>query len=182
MQHILVVDDRAPNRDYLATMLGYYGHTIAEAADGVEALACIRQTRPDLVITDLLMPNMDGEELARHLRDDPLTKDLPVIFYTAAYFAREAGEIAARVGVRWVQPKPSEPQAMRPSQPAAITASRKPRNRRWLARASASSKASSSAGATARVGVSMSAPCKACSAVQDSSTSASSGRCSHSRQ
>ncbi len=112
MAHILVVDDRAPNRDYLATVLGYYGHTVAEAADGVEALAGIRLARPDLVITDLLMPNMDGEELARHLRDDPLTKDLPVIFYTAAYFAREAGEIAARVGVRWVQPKPSEPQAI----------------------------------------------------------------------
>ena len=58
------------------------------------------------------MPNMDGEELARCLRDDPATQDLPVIFYTAAYFAREAGEIAARVGVRWVQPKPSEPQAI----------------------------------------------------------------------
>jgi signal transduction histidine kinase/DNA-binding NarL/FixJ family response regulator len=112
MASILVVDDRAPNRDYLATVLGYYGHTVAEAADGVEALASIRQARPALVITDLLMPNMDGEELARHLRDDPLTKDLPVIFYTAAYFAREAGEIAARVGVRWVQPKPSEPQAI----------------------------------------------------------------------
>lgn len=112
MAHILVVDDRAPNRDYLATVLGYYGHTVTEAGDGVEALTSIRQARPDLIITDLLMPNMDGEELARHLREDPLTADLPVIFYTAAYFAREAGEIAARVGVRWVQPKPSEPQAI----------------------------------------------------------------------
>ncbi len=112
MAHILVVDDRAPNRDYLVTVLGYYGHTVAQAADGVEALASILQKRPDLVITDLLMPNMDGEELARCLRDDPATQDLPVIFYTAAYFAREAGEIAARVGVRWVQPKPSEPRAI----------------------------------------------------------------------
>ncbi len=112
MAHILVVDDRAPNRDYLVTVLGYYGHTVAEAADGVEALASIAQACPDLVITDLLMPNMDGEELARSLRDNPATSDLPVIFYTAAYFAREAGDIAARVGVRWVQPKPSEPRAI----------------------------------------------------------------------
>ncbi|MGE0332595.1 MAG: ATP-binding protein [Ramlibacter sp.] len=112
MALVLVVDDRAPNRDYLATVLGYYGHTVAEAADGVEALASISQARPDLVITDLLMPNMDGEELARRLREDAATRDLPVIFYTAAYFAREAGEIAARVGVRWVQPKPSEPRAI----------------------------------------------------------------------
>lgn len=112
MARVLVVDDRAPNRDYLATVLGYCGHTVTEAADGMEALASIRQVRPDLVITDLLMPNMDGEELARSLRDDPVTRDLPVIFYTAAYFAREAGEIAARVGVRWVQPKPSDPRAL----------------------------------------------------------------------
>ncbi len=41
MAHILVVDDRAPNRDYLATVLGYYGHTVAEASGGMEALASI---------------------------------------------------------------------------------------------------------------------------------------------
>lgn len=112
MARILVVDDRAPNREYLATVLGYYGHTVMEAADGVEAMASIQQEHPDLVITDLLMPNMDGEELARKLREAPQTQDIPLVFHTAAYFAREAREIAERVGVRWVLPKPSEPAAL----------------------------------------------------------------------
>jgi signal transduction histidine kinase/CheY-like chemotaxis protein len=109
MAHILVLDDRALNREFLATLLAYYGHTLAEAADGVEGLARVGERKPDLVITDLLMPNMDGEEFVRRLRADPATKDLPVIIYTATYRVREAREIANRVGVRRVLAKPSEP-------------------------------------------------------------------------
>jgi signal transduction histidine kinase/CheY-like chemotaxis protein len=109
MAHILVIDDRALNREFLATLLGYYGHTLDEAADGVEGLARVGERKPDLVITDLLMPNMDGEEFVRRLRADPVTKDLPVIIYTATYRVREAREIADRVGVRRVLAKPSEP-------------------------------------------------------------------------
>lgn len=109
MAHILVLDDRAINREFLVTLLGYYGHTLAEAADGVEGLARVGERKPDLIITDLLMPNMDGEEFTRRLRADPATKDLPVIIYTATYRTREAREIAGRVGVRKVLAKPSEP-------------------------------------------------------------------------
>jgi len=109
MAHILVLDDRALNREFLATLLGYYGHTLDEAADGVEGLARVGERKPDLVITDLLMPNMDGEEFVRRLHADPATKDLPVIIYTATYRVREAREIADRVGVRRVLAKPSEP-------------------------------------------------------------------------
>ena len=112
MATILVVDDRPMNRDFLVTLLGYYGHTLDDAADGVEALAKVRERRPDLVITDLLMPNMDGEEFIRRLRADPGTKDLPAIIYTATYRAREARAIADRVGVRIVLAKPAEPQAI----------------------------------------------------------------------
>ncbi len=109
MAHILLLDDRALNREFLATLLGYYGHTLAEAADGVEGLARVGERKPDLVITDLLMPNMDGEEFVRRLRSDPATKDLPVIIYTATYRVREAREIADRISVRRVLAKPSEP-------------------------------------------------------------------------
>ena len=112
MAHILIVDDRPMNRDFLVTLLGYYGHTLADAADGVEALARVRERKPDLVITDLLMPNMDGEEFARRLRADKSTKDMPVIFYTATYRAREARAIADRVGVRQILSKPCEPKVI----------------------------------------------------------------------
>ncbi len=53
MAKILIVDDRPLNREFLATLLGYYGHTLAEAADGVEGLARVGERKPDLVITDL---------------------------------------------------------------------------------------------------------------------------------
>jgi signal transduction histidine kinase/response regulator RpfG family c-di-GMP phosphodiesterase len=112
MALILVVDDRPLNREFLVTLLGYYDHTLLQATDGVEALQRVGEHRPDLIITDLLMPNMDGEELTRRLRADPATKSLPVIFYTATYRAREARQIADRVGVRQVLAKPSEPAAI----------------------------------------------------------------------
>jgi signal transduction histidine kinase/CheY-like chemotaxis protein len=109
MAHILVVDDRPMNREFLLVLLGYHGHTCDVADDGVLAMERVHACRPDLVITDLLMPNMGGEEFTRLLRADPTTKDLPVIFYTATYRGREAREIADRVGVRQVLAKPSEP-------------------------------------------------------------------------
>ena len=79
MARILIVDDRSTNREYLATVLGYYGHTVDSASDGHEALAQAGYATPDLVITDLLMPNMDGEELARRLSTQPATAGVPVI-------------------------------------------------------------------------------------------------------
>lgn len=109
MSHILIVDDRPLNRGFLVTLFGYYGHTVVEASDGIEALQHVDARCPDLMITDLLMPNMDGEELAQRLHASPATKDIPIIFYTATYRAREARQIADRVGVRQVLAKPSEP-------------------------------------------------------------------------
>jgi CheY-like chemotaxis protein/signal transduction histidine kinase len=109
---ILVVDDRAPNRELLRTVLQYYGFTVDEAANGAAALAQIAARRPDLVITDLLMPNMDGEEMCRRLRADSRTANLPVIIHTASFRARQARQIAEQLGVRWVLPKPSEPAAI----------------------------------------------------------------------
>ena len=112
MAHILLVDDQAVNRQYLAQLLGYYGHTTCEAADGIEALAAVRRQRPQLVITDILMPTMDGYELVRRLRAIEATATLPVIFYSAAYLAREAQALALACGVNVVMAKPSEPEAV----------------------------------------------------------------------
>jgi signal transduction histidine kinase/CheY-like chemotaxis protein len=109
MAHILVVDDRPVNRELLVTVLGYYGHTLAEAGSGAEALEQIAQRTPQLVITDLLMPNMDGEELCRRLKADTATAQIPIVIHTASYRARQARQIADRLGVRWILPKPSEP-------------------------------------------------------------------------
>jgi CheY-like chemotaxis protein len=109
MATILIVDDRPTNRQFLVTLLGYAGHRLLEAADGAQALKVVREEHPDLVITDLLMPTMDGFEFTQHLRADPELAGTNVIFYTATYRAHEARLLANAVGVEYVLAKPSEP-------------------------------------------------------------------------
>ncbi|MBC7499513.1 MAG: GAF domain-containing protein, partial [Herminiimonas sp.] len=110
MATILIVDDHAINRQFLLTLLGYGGHRLLEAAEGAQALELARIERPDLVITDVLMPNMDGYELVTGMRADQTLAHVPVIFYTASYRAREARSMAQACGVKWVLSKPSEPE------------------------------------------------------------------------
>jgi diguanylate cyclase (GGDEF)-like protein/PAS domain S-box-containing protein len=109
---ILIVDDHVLNREFLMTLLGYGGHRLIEAADGNEGLKMVLAERPDLVISDILMPNMDGYEFVTLLNGNPDTADVPVIFYTATYREREALALAQSCGVRWVLPKPSDPEVI----------------------------------------------------------------------
>jgi signal transduction histidine kinase/CheY-like chemotaxis protein len=110
MANILIVDDRQENREFLATLLGYQGHTLRQASDGLEALQQVRAQTPDLVISDVLMPTMDGYEFVLQLRGDPRFTNTPVIFCTAHYLEREATSLAEKSGVRYVLRKPCEPQ------------------------------------------------------------------------
>jgi PAS domain S-box-containing protein len=110
MATILVVDDRAINRQFLVTLLTYAGHVVVEASDGVEALAKMRVEQPGLVISDIYMPNMGGFELAAHMKADPEFAAIPLIFYTATYRVRDAAPLAEKLGVTTVLPKPSEPE------------------------------------------------------------------------
>jgi PAS domain S-box-containing protein len=108
MATILIVDDLAANRKFLLTLLRSQGHRLLEAADGREALATARAEHPDLVITDVLMPVMDGYELVRQLRLDPTTVKILVVLYTAYYGEREARVVALSNGVDDVLIKPAE--------------------------------------------------------------------------
>lgn len=99
MATVLVVDDSATNRDLVRTVLSYQGHQTIEASGGVAALALLVDARPDLVLVDVMMPGMDGYQLARAIRADEAIRNLPVVFYTANYLATEANRIAAEVGV-----------------------------------------------------------------------------------
>jgi PAS domain S-box-containing protein len=112
MATILIVDDLPTNREFLVTLLQYQGHRLVEAADGIEGLEAARREPPDLVITDVLMPGMDGYELLRQLRLDSATAGIPIIFYTAHYGEREARELALSAGVSSVLTKPAEPEAV----------------------------------------------------------------------
>ncbi|HEX9434237.1 MAG TPA: EAL domain-containing protein [Burkholderiales bacterium] len=110
MATILVVDDRPSNRQFLTTLLGYGGHVLLEAGDGAQALELVRKERPHLVVTDILMPTMDGYEFVQQLRADAELADTPVIFYTASYSTPQAEALAKSCGVHKVLSKPAEPQ------------------------------------------------------------------------
>lgn len=65
---ILIVEDHLPSRQFLATLLGYGKHRVLEASDGLEALAIARAEKPDLIVSDVLMPTMDGFEATKRIR------------------------------------------------------------------------------------------------------------------
>jgi diguanylate cyclase (GGDEF)-like protein/PAS domain S-box-containing protein len=112
MASILIVDDHLLNRKFLLSLLGYGGHRLFEASDGIEALDIVHAEHPDLVITDILMPQMDGYEFVSRLRKDPAIAATPVIFYTATYREREARVLADACRVKWVLAKPSTPETI----------------------------------------------------------------------
>jgi diguanylate cyclase (GGDEF)-like protein len=82
--NILVVDDNPDKLQLIEAALSLAGYQVSTAGDGVEALAAIESYQPDLVITDVMMPRMNGYELAQRIRANPVTKFIPVIMQTAA--------------------------------------------------------------------------------------------------
>ena len=106
MATILVVDDNAINRKLLVALLSGDGHLTLEATDGAEGLKVARAGLPQLIISDVLMPTMDGYAFARALRRDAALRGTPVIFYTAHYHEREAQTLARSCGVSHVLVKP----------------------------------------------------------------------------
>ena len=80
---LLLVDDEPGLREAVQAYLEDSGFTVAVASNANEGLALARQTLPDLVITDIMMPQVDGYQFLKQLRDDPQFKTLPVVFLTA---------------------------------------------------------------------------------------------------
>ena len=112
MGRILIVDDCAVNREVLETVLRYGGHVVFEAASGALALETAQREHPDLIITDIVMPGMDGFELTERLHSDVGLRDTPIIFYTATYRTQEARALASTIGVAHVLAKPCEPEVL----------------------------------------------------------------------
>ena len=79
MSKILVVDDEPDQRFLLRRIFQRAGHEVSEANDGAAALQAVQEAAPDLVVTDVMMPVMDGAELIRRLRGDPATAHIPIL-------------------------------------------------------------------------------------------------------
>jgi len=80
---ILIVDDEIHNRKLLETLLKPEGYLTVSVASGEEAIAAISKTPPDLILLDIMMPGMDGYQVARILKGDPTTSNIPLIMVTA---------------------------------------------------------------------------------------------------
>ncbi|SDU12958.1 PAS domain S-box-containing protein [Verrucomicrobium sp. GAS474] len=102
---ILIVDDRRENRSVLAEMLGPLGFTTVEAENGADALLRIAEEKPDIVLTDLVMPVMDGFEMTRKIRANPASKDLVIITVSASIFEFDTAK-SRQAGCNDCVPKP----------------------------------------------------------------------------
>jgi two-component system, cell cycle sensor histidine kinase and response regulator CckA len=109
MPTVLVVEDRPTDRELLVALLGRSGYDVLEAETGDEALRLTREWKPDLVIADMLVPEMDGLDLARAIRADPAISAIPIVLYTATYELWELERLARAAGVSLVLRKPTDP-------------------------------------------------------------------------
>jgi CheY-like chemotaxis protein len=82
MKRIMIIEDNVDNRLLLGAILGD-AYTVTEHANGPDGLAALAVERPEIILLDISLPGMDGVEVLRHIRADPIFRHLPVIAFTA---------------------------------------------------------------------------------------------------
>jgi len=106
---ILCVDDKTDNLYMIKSLLQPLGHQCVEAFNGEEALALLKKVHIDLIISDILMPVMDGFSLCRTIRKDEQFHNIPFIIFTATYTGEQDEELARKIGADDFIVKPCEP-------------------------------------------------------------------------
>ena len=106
--YVLAVDDDSASRYLIESVLRSVGHRVVTACDGVEALEVARAEPPDLLISDILMPRMDGYQLCREWKADDRLAAIPLVFYTASYIDPADEQFALSLGADAFWRKPIE--------------------------------------------------------------------------
>lgn len=91
MEHtVLLVEDEVGTQDALATLLRMDGWQVLTAYDGAEALALLEQQTPDVIVTDYMMPNVDGLDLVEQIRATPALFEVPIVLMSASRLSRDS--------------------------------------------------------------------------------------------
>jgi DNA-binding response OmpR family regulator len=105
---VLIIDDEAPIRLLCRVNLEAEGLEVLEAPDGPSGLDVAREQRPDVILLDVMMPGLDGWRVAENLLEDPVTRDVPVVFLTARADLRDRARGMDLGGIDYIT-KPFNP-------------------------------------------------------------------------
>ncbi len=112
MKHVLIVDDNEQGRYLLQTLLLGRGYRVTQTCNGLAALEAARADPPDLIVSDVLMPQMDGFALCRLWMQDAALKRIPFMFYSATYCHSDDVKLALVLGAMRYLIKPMETEAL----------------------------------------------------------------------
>ncbi len=107
LMKILIVDDLESTRHVTSQMLKHLGHKVQSTGSSLEALKIISSSRPDLIISDIMMPVMDGFELCRTIKTDEVLRNIPVVLFSGNYTDEEDQRLAYAMGASRVIFKPT---------------------------------------------------------------------------
>jgi CheY-like chemotaxis protein len=110
--NVLIVEDNANDRRLLRYTFEHHGCTVIAAKDGKEGLELAAAHHPDIIVSDALMPAMDGFQLLRALKSDQELRSIPFAFYSATYTGQNEAELALSLGAEAFMLKPKEPEEL----------------------------------------------------------------------